>query len=79
MINKIIAIQGNHPKELDPTTDTSVFLGNEAQKSQYKIFYYEPKNLSIINNNVVAKGFFIKFDYSKKTFSRLLNIKNLIY
>ena len=77
MINKIIAIQGNHPKELDPTTDTSVFLGHEAQKSQYKIFYYEPKNLSIINNNVVAKGFFIKFDYSKKNFFKIIKYQKL--
>jgi glutathione synthase len=77
MINKIIAIQGNHPKELDPTTDTSVFLGHEAQKNQYKIFYYEPKNLSIINNNVVAKGFFIKFDYSKKNFFKIIKYQKL--
>jgi glutathione synthase len=77
MINKIIAIQGNHPKELDPTTDTSVFLGHEAQKNQYKIFYYEPKNLSIINNNVVAKGFFIEFDYSKKNFFRIIKYQKL--
>jgi glutathione synthase len=77
MINKIIAIQGNHPKELDPTTDTSIFLGHEAQKSQYKIFYYEPKNLSIINNNVVAKGFFIEFDYSKKNFFRIIKYQKL--
>ena len=77
MINKIIAIQGNHPKELDPTTDTSVFLGNEAQKSQYKIFYYEPKNLSIINNSVVAKGFFIEFDYSKKKFFKIIKYQKL--
>ena len=77
MINKIIAIQGNHPKELDPTTDTSVFLGHEAQKSQYKIFYYEPKNLSIINNSVVAKGFFIEFDYSKKKFFKIIKYQKL--
>ena len=77
MINKIIAIQGNHPKELDPTTDTSVFLGHEAQKSQYKIFYYEPKNLSIINNNVIAKGFFIEFDYSKKNFFKIIKYQKL--
>ena len=77
MINKIIAIQGNHPKELDPTTDTSVFLGHEAQKSQYKIFYYEPKNLSIINNNVIAKGFFIEFNYSKKNFFKIIKYQKL--
>ena len=32
MINKIVAIQGNHPSELNPKTDTSVFLANEIQK-----------------------------------------------
>ena len=66
MINKIVAIQGNHPSKLNPETDTSVFLAQEIQKKNYKIFYYEPKDLSIINSNVVAKGFFIKFNYNKK-------------
>jgi glutathione synthase len=43
MINKIVAIQGNHPSELNPKTDTSVFLANEIQKKNYRIFYYDPK------------------------------------
>ena len=68
MTNKIIAIQGNYPSKLNPTTDTSVFLANEIQKKKYKIFYYEPKNLSIINSKVIAKGFFIRFNYDKKKF-----------
>ena len=62
MTNKIVAIQGNHPSELNPKTDTSVFLAHEAQNRNYKIFYYEPKNLSIINDLVIAKGFYIKFN-----------------
>ena len=49
MINRIIAIQGNHPSKLNPQTHTSIFLANEIQKKNYRIFYYEPKNLSIIN------------------------------
>ena len=72
MINKIIAIQGDHPSTLNPLTDTSIFLANEIQKKKYKIFYYEPKNLSIINSKVIASGFFIKFDYSKKKFFKIL-------
>ncbi len=48
MTNKIVAIQGNHPSKLKPLTDTSVFLATEIQKKKYKIYYYEPKNLSII-------------------------------
>ena len=66
MINKIVAIQGNNPLSLNPKTDTSVFLANEIQKKKYKIFYYEPKSLSIVNSKVIADGFFIKFNYKKK-------------
>ena len=77
MINRIIAIQGNHPSKLNPQTDTSIFLANEIQKKNYRIFYYEPKNLSIINSKVIAKGFFIKFNYNKKKFFRILKKQNL--
>ena len=73
MINKIVAVQGNHPSKLNPTTDTSVFLANEIQSKKYKIFYYDPKDLSVINSKVIAKGFFIKFDYTKKKFFKILN------
>jgi glutathione synthase len=75
MTNKIIAVQGNHPSKLNPKSDTSVFLANEIQ-SKYKIFYYDPKDLSIINSKVIAKGFFIKFDYNQKKFFKI--IKNQI-
>jgi len=77
MINKIVAIQGNHPSKLNPLTDTSIFLANEIQKENYKIFYYEPKNLSIINSEVIAKGFFVKFNYDKKKFYKIIKNKNL--
>ena len=72
MINKIVAIQGNHPSKLNPVSDTSIFLGNEIQNKNYKIFYYEPKDLSIINSKVIAKGFFIKFNYTQKKFFKIL-------
>ena len=77
MTNKIIAIQGDHPKKLNPISDTSIFLAYEAQNKKYLIFYYEPKNLSIIDNNVVAKGFFIKFNYTKKKFFRIIKYQKL--
>ena len=72
MINKIVAIQGNHPSKLNPLTDTSVFLAIEIQNKKYKIFYYDPKDLSVINSKVIAKGFFIKFNYSRKKFYKVL-------
>ena len=77
MINKIIAIQGNHPKKLNSISDTTIFLANEVQNKKYKIFYYEPKNLSIINDKVIAKGFFIKFNYSNKKFFKILKFQKL--
>ena len=72
MINKIVAVQGNHPSKLNPISDTSVFLANEIQNKNYKLFYYDPKDLSVINSKVIASGFFIKFDYSKKKFFKIL-------
>ena len=77
MINKIIAIQGDHPSKLSPITDTTIFLAHEIQNKNYKIFYYNPKNLSIINSKVVADGFFIKFDYRKKKFFKILKRQKL--
>ena len=68
MTSKIVAIQGNHPTKLKPKTDTTIFLANEIQNKNYKIFYYHPKNLSIINSKVIADGFFIKFNYNFRNF-----------
>ena len=76
MTNKIIAVQGNHPSKLNPKSDTSVFLANEIQ-SKYKIFYYVPKDLSIIDSKVIAKGFFIKFDYNQKKFFKIIKNQKL--
>ena len=72
MINKIVAIQGNHPSKLNPVSDTSIFLSNEIQNKNYKIFYYEPKDLSIINSKVIATGFFVKFNYTQNKFFKIL-------
>ena len=72
MINKIISIQGNHPSKLKPISDTTIFLANEIQNKKYKIFYYEPKDLSIINSRVIASGFFIKFNYKKDKFFKII-------
>ena len=77
MINKIVAIQGDHPSKLNPVTDTSIFLANEIQKKKYKIFYYNPRDISIINSKVIAKGFFIKFDYNKRKIYKILRKQKL--
>ena len=76
MTTKIVAIQGNHPSKLNPISDTSIFLAHEIQKN-YKIFYYEPKNLSIVNGKVIAKGFFIKFNYTTKSFYKIIKSQKI--
>ena len=77
MINKIVAIQGNHPSKLNPVTDTTIFLANEIQSKNYRIFYYDPKDLSIIDSKVIADGFFVKFNYEKKKFFKILKYQKL--
>ena len=77
MTNKIVAIQGNNPSKLNPVTDTSVFLAHEIQNKNYKIFYYDPKDLSIINSKVIAAGCFIEFNYKNKKFFKILKKQQL--
>ncbi len=83
MRNKIVAIQGNKLSKLNPTTDTSIFLAKEAQKIGLKLFYYEPQNLSIVNNKVIAKGNFVKFTNNKKFYkildNKLLDLSTVKY
>ena len=76
MTSKIIAVQGNHPNKLNPKTDTSIFLIHEVQ-DKYKIFYYEPKNLSIINSKIIAKGYFLKFNYKSRNFFKIIKKQTL--
>ena len=77
MINKIVAIQGNQLSKLNPKTDTSIFLAKEIQDKKFNIFYYNPKDLSVINSKIIASGYFIKFDYSKKKFFQILKKQKL--
>ena len=77
MISKIVAIQGNNPNKLNPKTDTSIFLAKEAQERKYKIFYYNPKNLSVIKSKVIASGYFIEFNYLKKKFFKIIKKQKL--
>ena len=77
MTNKIVAIQGNNPLKLNPNTDTSVFLAHEIQSKNYKIFYYDPKDLSVVNSKVIAAGFFIEFNYKNKKFFKILKKQKL--
>ena len=65
-MTKILAIQGSDLKRVNLKTDTTILLAAEAQKRGYKIYYFEPENLSFLNGKVIALCKNIKIDYSKK-------------
>ena len=52
--NKIIAIQGDHIQSINRKTDTTLLLALEAQRRNYKIYYYETKNLNVSDNKIYA-------------------------
>ena len=61
MKKKILTIQGSDLKKINIQTDTSIFLGLEAQMRNYDIYYYEPKDLSFENGKVKAMCSKVKF------------------
>ncbi len=86
MKKKILAIQGSSLKKINIRTDTSFFLGLEAQKRNYDIYYYEPKDLSFVDGKVFAKCNKLKFKNNfkkpfkifKKSIINLINAKLLL-
>ena len=75
--NKIIAIQGDPISKINIKTDTTLLLALEAQRRNYKIYYYETKNLTFSNNTVYALCNEIKFNGDKKDFYLIKNTKLL--
>ena len=73
-MTKILAIQGSSLKKINIKTDTTILLAAEAQKRGYKIYYFEPENLSFLNGKVIALCKHIKIHYSKNKFYSLLKI-----
>ena len=74
-MTKILAIQGSNLKKINVKTDTTILLAAEAQKRGYKIYYFEPENLSFLNGKVIASCKHIKIhDYKKKFHSIIKTI-----
>ena len=67
-MTKILAIQGSNLKKVNIKTDTTILLATEAQKRGYKIYYFEPENLSFLNGKVIALCKHIKIHDKKKKF-----------
>ena len=71
-MTKILAIQGSDLEKVNIKTDTTILLASEAQKRGYKIYYFEPENLSFLNGKVLASCKHIRINENKKKFYSLL-------
>ena len=76
-IDKIVAIQGDPLRLINRKTDTTLLLALEAQRRNYKIYYYQTKNLIFLNNKVFAFCKEVEFDVNKKKFYTIKNTKKL--
>ena len=75
-MTKILAIQGSNLNKVNIKTDTTILLATEAQKRGYKIYYFEPENLSFLNGKVIASCKHIKIHDNKKKFYSIIKTIN---
>tara|TARA_Y100000590_G_scaffold423849_1_gene530117 strand:- start:221 stop:1174 length:954 start_codon:yes stop_codon:yes gene_type:complete len=73
-----VAFQMNHVSTIDKNTDTTFVLALEAQKRGYKVFHYQPENLSFYNGILSTKAEEIKLYESDKNFFSLYPTTRLI-
>ncbi len=71
--NKIVALQIDPLVTLKPESDTSIALGLEAQKLGYRIFCYQPENLSLLQGSVYAHGSYVELHNDNKNFYTILS------
>ena len=76
-MKKIIAIQADKINSINIKTDTTFQLVLEAQKRGYRIFWYETKDLNLLNKKVIAKADQIKFFDNSKNYFKKINKINL--
>ena len=70
-----IAIQMDSIETIDYEFDTSFMIGYEAQQRNYKIFYYNPHNLKILNGNIQASGYYLKLNLNKNNYFEYISEK----
>ena len=76
-MKKIIAIQADKINSINIKTDTTFQLVLEAQNRGYRIFWYETKDLNLLNKKVIAKADQIKFFDNSKNYYKKINKINL--
>ena len=76
-MNKIVAIQADALNSINVKTDTTLLIALEAQKRFYQIYWYQTKDLSLINGKVYAKAKKVKFFENTKNFYKVSKIIKL--
>ena len=76
-MKKIIAIQADKINSINIKTDTTFQLALEAQNRGYRIFWYEIKDLNLLNKRVIAKADQVKFFDNSKNYFKKINKSNL--
>lgn len=76
MRKKILAIQGSKLNKVNIKTDTTLSLAIEAQKRGYKVYYFEPQNLSYINGKIKAKCLCLTLFENRNFFYKTVKILN---
>ena len=61
-----IAIQMDPLDKINPYEDSTFVIAKEAQNRGYKTFHYLPKDISLKNNKIIARGFYFKIINSNK-------------
>jgi glutathione synthase len=76
-MKKIIAIQADKINSINIKTDTTFQLALEAQNRGYRIFWYEIKDLNLLNKRVIVKADQVKFFDNSKNYFKKINKSNL--
>ena len=76
-MKKIIAIQADKINSINIKTDTTFQLALEAQNRGYRIFWYEIKDLNLLNKRVIAKADQVKFFDNSKNYFKKINKSKL--
>ena len=74
-MKKQIAIQMDKIENIDYKFDTSFLIGYEAQQRNYKLFYYNPNDLTIKNGNVQSTGYYLKLNLDQNNYFKYISEK----
>lgn len=66
-----IALQMDHPRKLNPRSDSTIVLGLEAQKRGHELFFYTPEKLTLQNGELTANAHPITLSENPENFYTL--------